>query len=86
MHSRMPTCHVLEIVGDSCALFLSRLDSVEPDLLSLFGTMPSEGENVGKKLERLLMDKERELQGVSSRQSSSSAQLTRLQTQHEQLE
>jgi len=69
-----------------CVFFLARLESVEPDLLSLFATMPSEGENVGKKLEKLLKDKERELQGVRSRHGNTSAQLTRLQTQQEQLE
>ncbi len=67
-------------------MIFCRLESLEPTLLSLFGTMPSERENVGRKLDALLKEKDRELQAVSNRHNRSSAQLSRLQTQQEQLE
>ena len=79
-------CCIVVVVSYLLFLLLFRLDSVEPDLLSLFGTIPSESENVGRKLEKLLKDKERELQDLSNRHNTSSAQRSRLQTQQEQLE
>lgn len=62
------------------------MESVEPELLSVFGVMPSEGEDVSRRLKDSLKSKEKEIQSSSDRHREAAARLSRFQAQQEELE
>ncbi len=64
----------------------SRLESLEPELLSLLGEIPSSGENLVLRLREAVKKKEKDKHGADERYSKGSGQVSRLQAQIEGLE
>lgn len=72
-----------------CSLFVPpppRLGAVEPELLTLFGVMPSLEENLTNRLRGLTRGKEQEIQAAGGRHRQAVAKMSRFQTQQEELE
>lgn len=62
------------------------MESVEPELLSVLGVMPSSGENLVACVEKVVRSKEQEKQAASEKLRQATAQVSRLQTQKEELQ
>ena len=80
------TCFVYLFTCLFTLFFPRRLESLQPELLSVFGEMPSLEDNLSSRLKDLVRSKEQEKQVSSDQYRQATAQAARLQTQLEEKE